>query len=211
MRGLLLNFSRQCLLDESPGIATSRQCPSCQKPIASGAGQPQVLTQYHNEGGIQSSLDIFPLIIEEAYLEANPAARPARAFLTMCGEGDVAGIIELLKAIEEDSDEGDMTPSALLRYQDPLDDMKTGLHVAIEKLQLEAFWLLLWLASTLSNAEFPEEVVRAAESMGAGRETVLGEADIRSLRDASGRSAEDLAGSMGLSWSGLLQAGILKA
>jgi len=43
-----------------------------------------------------------PLITEEAYLETNPQARPARAYLTLCGEGDVAGIIELLKAIEED-------------------------------------------------------------------------------------------------------------
>ena len=44
--------------------------------------QPQVITRYHNEGGIQENLDILPLITEEAYLDANPAARPARAFMS---------------------------------------------------------------------------------------------------------------------------------
>jgi hypothetical protein len=62
----------------------------------------------------------------------------------MYAEGDLAGIIELLKAIDEDSDEGDMTSAELLRYQDPLDGMKSGLHVAIEKSQQEVVWLLLW-------------------------------------------------------------------
>lgn len=167
-----------------------------------------MITQYHNEGGVQDNLDIFPLIMEEAYLEANPTARPARAFLTMCGEGDIAGIVELLKAIEEDSDEGDMSPAELLRYQDSLDGMKTGLHIAIEKSQQEALWLLLWLASTLPSSEFPEEVINAAEAMGAGRDTVTG-ADIRGLRDTDERTARDLAESMGVAWSGLLQAGVL--
>ena len=103
-----------------------------------------MITKYHNEGGIQDGLDIYPLVIEEAYLEANSAARPARAAMTMYAEGDIAGIIELLKGIEEDSDEDDMTSAELLRYQDPLDEMKTGLHVAIEKDQYEVVWLLLW-------------------------------------------------------------------
>jgi hypothetical protein len=44
--------------------------------------QPHILARYHNEGGVQERLDVLPLITEEAYLEANPAARPARAFMT---------------------------------------------------------------------------------------------------------------------------------
>lgn len=105
--------------------------------------EPRILTRYLNEGGLQENLDILPLIIEEAFLEQNPSARPARAFMTLCGEGDIGGIIELLKAIEEDSDEGDLSPSELLRFQDPLDGGKCGLHVAIEKSQMEVVWLLL--------------------------------------------------------------------
>jgi len=74
-----------------------------------------VLTRYHNEGGVQEGLDISALITEEAYLDANPAARPARALLTMCSEGDNLGVVELVRAIQEDPDEGDMTPGELLR------------------------------------------------------------------------------------------------
>jgi hypothetical protein len=127
----------------------------------------------------------------------------------MCAEGDVGGIVELLNAIEEDSDEGDMSPAELLRYQDPLDGNKTGLHVAVEKNQQEAVWLLLWLASEYPTSAFPEEVSQAAQVMGAGRGTARGH-DIRTLRDEQGRSAEDVAGSMGNTWAGLLGAGVLK-
>lgn len=200
--------SRQCLLDESPKIFPTRTCPSCSSHLSTSQ-PPQVLTRYHNEGGLQDNLDVFPLIKEEAYLSVNPAARPARAYLTMCAEGDVGGIVELLNALEEDPDEGDMLPAELLRYQDPLDGNKTGLHVAIEKNQLEAVWLLLWLASEYPTSAFPEEVSRAAQVMGAGRETARGP-EIRALRDEQGRNAEDVAGSMGNTWASLLGAGVLK-
>ncbi|KAH6713042.1 hypothetical protein BKA61DRAFT_484022 [Leptodontidium sp. MPI-SDFR-AT-0119] len=217
------HFHWQCLLDESPEIALSLACPACQNSIVSTAPgpsatnsmvpptspQPQVITRYHNEGGIQENLDILPLITEEAYLDANPAARPARAFMTMCGEGDVTGVVELLKALEEEPDEGDMSPAELLRFQDPLDGMKTGLHVAIERSQQEAVWLILWLASSLQTHAFPDEVAQAAESLEAGRETANG-VDIRGLRDEQGRSGEDIAGGMGNIWAGLLAAGILR-
>jgi hypothetical protein len=207
-------------LDESPQIATSMQCPSCSSSIVSTSSGPsatnssippisQVLTRYHNEGGVQENLDILPLITEEAYLDANPAARPARAFLTMCAEGDVAGIVELLKSIEEDRDEDNMSPTELLRYQDLLDEMKTGLHLAIEKNQQEAVWLLLWLASSLPTAVFPEEVTQAAQVMNAGREMADG-TDIRSIRDEQHQTAEDLARTVGGVWAGLVGAGVLK-
>ena len=202
------SISRQCLLDESPKIFPSLTCPSCSTHLSSSQ-PPQVLTRYHNEGGIQDSLDIFPLIKEEAYLSANPAARPARAYLTMCAEGDIGGIVELLNALEEDPDEGDMSPAELLRYQDPLDGNRTGLHVAIEKNQQETVWLLLWLASEYPTSAFPDEVVREAQVMGAGRQTARGP-DIRGLSDDQGRNAEDVAGTMGNTWAGLLGGGVLK-
>jgi hypothetical protein len=130
--------------------------------------------------------------------------------MTMCGEGDVAGIIELLKALEEDADEGDMSPGQLLRWQDPLDGMKTGIHVAIERGQQEVVWLLLWFASGLQTQSFPSEVAQAAEAMGFTRQTANG-ADIRRLRDEQERTAADVAQSMGNAWTGLLMAGVLQA
>jgi len=36
--------------------------------------------------------------------------------MTMCGEGDIAGIIKLVRAIEEDEDEDNMSTPELLRY-----------------------------------------------------------------------------------------------
>jgi len=130
--------------------------------------------------------------------------------MIMCAEGDVSGIIELLKDIDEEEDEESMSPAEILRFQDPLDNRKTGLHVAIERMQQEAVWLLLWLASGLNTEVFPEEVSQAAERMGAGRDTADG-IDIRSLRDEQERTAEDAAGSMGNRWAGLLGAGVLRA
>jgi len=76
---MLIRHHRQCLLDESSKIATDGACPSCRKAISTSG---QILTKYHNEGGVQDNLDIAALVKEEAYLEANPAARPARAYLT---------------------------------------------------------------------------------------------------------------------------------
>jgi hypothetical protein len=81
---LKLKLFRQCLLDESTQVALSLACPACDNSIVSTSPgpQPHILVRYHNEGGIQTNLDILPLITEEAYLESNPAARPARAFMT---------------------------------------------------------------------------------------------------------------------------------
>ena len=127
----------------------------------------------------------------------------------MCAEGDVAGIVELLQAIEEDSDEGDLSPAELLRYQDPLDSMKSGLHLAIEKSQQEAVWALLWLASDIPTSAFPEEVTRDAQVMGSGRQFTQGP-DIRGLQDSNGYAAAEVATRMGGTWAALLGAGFLQ-
>ncbi len=83
-KNLKLKLFRQCLLDESTQVALSLTCPACDNSIVSTSSgpQPHILVRYHNEGGIQTNLDILPLITEEAYLESNPTARPARAFMT---------------------------------------------------------------------------------------------------------------------------------
>jgi hypothetical protein len=157
-------------------------------------------------------LDILPLITEEAYLEANPSARPARAVMHMCSQGDVGGIFDLLETVEEDHEDGEqdsMPPADLLRYQDPLDGMKSALHLAIENGQQEIVWLLLWLASDVPDDKFPEEAIRVAEGVNASRQSAGSNVDIRSLRNTQGQTAGAVANAMGGTWTALLQSGIL--
>ena len=138
--------------------------------------------------------------------------------MTLCTEGDITGIIELLQVLstasteDDDEEEETMPPSALLRFQDPLDNSRTGLHKAIENQQQETVWLLLWLASKLPTEAFPEEVRQAAVTLGAGREFVAGDGDgedVRALRDGEGRNAEDVARSVG-GWEGMVEGGLLR-
>jgi hypothetical protein len=157
-------------------------------------------------------LDILPLITEEAYLEANPSARPARAFMHMCSQGDLGGIFDLLQTVEEDYEDGEqdsISPADLLRYQDPLDGMKSALHLVIENSKQEIVWLLLWLASTVPEDKFPEEAIHVAESVNASRQFAASGVDIRSLRNAQGQTAGAVANAMGGTWTALLQSGIL--
>ena len=46
----------------------------------------------------------------------------------------------------------------LLRYQDPIGDMQSGLHAAVQAQSREVAWLLLLLSSNLPLLEFPPEV-----------------------------------------------------
>ncbi|KAL5585079.1 hypothetical protein FOVSG1_014468 [Fusarium oxysporum f. sp. vasinfectum] len=189
------HFHWQCLLDQSSDVALSLKCPSCTAYLPVNEGGPSVtntflstppgtaiLTRYTNEGGIQENLDILPSITEEAYLESNPEARPARALLVMCAEGDVGGVVELLRDASDSIE--DLT--AFVTYQDPLGDMKNGLHLAIENSQEESLWLLLWLCSTIPESAFPEYARSVAEATGVGRLSVNRERDIRGLRDNQG-------------------------
>jgi len=129
----------------------------------------------------------------------------------VCAEGDVSGIVELLQNIADEEDEESMSREEILRFQDPLDYMHTGLHVGILRSQQEVVWLLLWLASDLSTPAFPEEVSQAAQLMGADRETATGGVDIRGLRDEQGQTGEDVARTMGDVWVPLVEGGILSS
>lgn len=217
------HYHWQCLMDQSSEVAISLKCPSCQAHIAANAAGPSVtnpllhaasgvaiLTRYHNEGGLQEDLDILPEITEEAYLAANPEARPARAYHVMCGEGDAVGIVELLRAVDQgEAEEPSLNPTQLLRYQDPLGGSRTGLHIALEKGQEEVVWLLLWLASPLRAEAFPPPAVSAAQSLGIQRPSATQAEDIRALQDERGRTAEAVAAEQGGVWAALLQAGLL--
>jgi hypothetical protein len=214
---LLTTFCRDCLL--SAYEITS--CPSCSKPIAThGDGVEQVRVTLSNEGGVQEDLDILPLLTEESYLKAFPGDRKARAFLEFCREGDHKAVVDMLlddnvsEDDEDEDDEGDVEMSTtdhpekevgidrMLRYQDPIGDMQSGLHAAVHAQSREVAWLLLLLASNLPLLEFPAQVFQEAEAMGIMRGLTEDKVDIRSLRDANGRTAEDIAKEVGGVWVG---------
>ncbi|KAJ4318105.1 hypothetical protein N0V84_007004 [Fusarium piperis] len=212
------HFHWQCLLDQSSNVAVSLKCPSCRTYLPVNDAGPSatnqflsappgaaILTRYVNEGGAQENLDILPSITEEAYLESHPEARPARALHVMSAEGDVGGIIELLRDVSDEIED----LASFVRYQDPLADMKSGLHLAIEHHQEETLWLLLWLCSTIPDAAFPETARSVAQVLGVGRISVPAEGDIRGLRDSQGQTAADLAQQKQAQWAPILQTGLL--
>lgn len=217
----------ECLLDSSDYSA----CPACSQSILStppSSSQPQqqrqqqderrIIVTLHNEGGVQEALDIFPLLKEESYLRAHPHERKCRAFLEFAREGDYHAIADVLKSCGEspDSDDDDdidgddqvnnthppLTADALLRYQDPLNSNESALHAAVANGHREVAWLLLLLASTYPELEVPALVFQEAAALGVMREEQAGLVDIRSLRDAGGRSAEDVARQSGMVWTG---------
>jgi hypothetical protein len=90
----------------------------------------------------------------------------------------------------------------MLRYQDPIGDMQSGLHAAVHAQSREVAWLLLLLASNYDLLEFPPQVYQEAEAMGIMRGLTEDKVDIRSLRDANGKTAEDIAKEIGGVWVG---------
>jgi len=143
--------------------------------------------------------------MEEGYLKANPQERKCRAFLEFCREGDVMAVVDVLEP-DEDEDE---IPIDVLRYQDSLGDMYSGLHAAVQGASREVAWLLLLLASRMPAEQFPREVLQQAQAAGIERGDVDDKVDIRSMRDAEGRTAEQLAAEMGAVWADWLGTGRL--
>ncbi|KAF2772510.1 hypothetical protein EJ03DRAFT_186250 [Teratosphaeria nubilosa] len=193
-----------CLLD-SPDPTT---CPACAHPLLTP--HHPLLVNLHNEGGQHHQIDIGPILREEAYLRAHPDERKCRAFIEFCREGDHRAVAELLKSCSEEEaeeeDDGPRQRSAddILRYQDPLHDMQSGLHAAAANGHREVAWLLLLLASSYPELEMPALVFQEAAALGVMREDagVEGKVDIRALRDARGRTAEDVAREVGGVWNG---------
>ena len=220
------HFHWECLLD-SYELA---KCPNCSCDIisspASGSStvgnNQQILVDLNNEGGFQEQIDIFPILKEESYLRAYPEERKCRAFLEFCREGDYRAIVDLLKGCTEQSGEESIAeqmnegatdvnqnPDELLRYQDPIGEMASGLHAAAANGHREIAWLLLLLASEYPELEFPALVFQEAASLGMMREDQEGKVDIRSLKDAHGRTAEDIAKEVGVIWNGWIGNGRL--
>ena len=191
-------------------------CPTCGKDALtrSTSGEEKILCNLHNEGGIQEGLDILPILKEESYLKAFPEERRCRAFLEFCAEGDVGAVLDLLND-DEDEDEGGtgeekIQPIDILRYQDQLGSMSSGLHQAISNGREEIAWLLLLLASNLELGKFPADIIQSAEMLGAKRGDQQGKVDIRNLKDAVGRTAEAFARETGGMWDSWVHSGRLK-
>jgi hypothetical protein len=87
----------------------------------------------------------------------------------MCAEGDTLGVIELIEEVSDSYSPNDMNPKDLIRYQDPFNGLKTGLHLAVEKQQYEMMWLMLWLGSHIPDEHFPPDCYEYAS--GIGRDT----------------------------------------
>lgn len=218
------HYHWQCALDQATHIATHLTCPSCDAHLVTNApGQPSVTNpifhtshatptipcRYESDGGVEPAYDILPILTEEAYLESRPTERRSRAFLTMIGEGDVLGAVELLQDAAA-ADGADAVRDVVL-YRDTLAAGKTALQIALERRQEEAVWLLLYLASPrLPTEAFPEEAIAAAASMGVDRMPAGRGEDIVAVRDAEGRSAEEYARALAPVWDRLVGAGVLR-
>ncbi|EMC95970.1 hypothetical protein BAUCODRAFT_510586 [Baudoinia panamericana UAMH 10762] len=213
------HFHWECLLESYE----YSKCPQCSQSIISssaGSSSPQsedrIIVDLDNEGGLQRGIDIMPLLKEESYLRTYPEERKCRAFLEFCREGDHRAIADLLKSCgeeftAEDEDGNLITEQApgsskaadeILRYQDPIGDMASGLHAAVANGNREVAWLLLLLASEYPEMDFPALVFQEAAALGVMREEQTGKVDIRSLKDAQGRTAEDVAKEVGIVWNG---------
>jgi hypothetical protein len=220
------HFHWECLLD-AYALGTCSRChtdittttsttagSSSAAPAPSNLHTQHIFVDLHNEGGLQTQIDIFPLLQEESYIRCYPDERKCRAFLEFCREGDHRAIVDVLKSCgeaddddddddDDDSDHGPgKTADEILRYQDPVGEMQSGLHAAVANGHREVAWLLLLLASAVPELEFPALVYQEAATLGIMREDQTGKIDIRCLKDVHGRTAEDIARGAGVVWHG---------
>ncbi len=201
------------------------ECPNCGRILIGDTptGEQQLLCNLKNEGGLQNDLNILPLLTEECYLKTFPEERKSQAFLEFCGEGDIEAIVDLLndedygeekdqngRAGESIVEDDTLRRTDTLRYQDQIRSLGSGLHIAVQNQKVEAAWFLLLLASTLDISQFPKQVIRAAEQLGARREDQTGKDDIRTLQDAEGMTAAQRAAAIGGVWDEWVRSGRLR-
>lgn len=213
------HFHWDCLLESFD----STVCPACGTDLktTSQDGQPQLLINLQNEGGLQNNYDILPTIKEEAYVRENPEERRPRAFLEYCRTGDVPAMMEMLRNGEDEYDyEEERKPHReglykaslaqdILVQHDALYHGWSPLHTAIFHKRQEVAWLLLLVASPLDSTRFPTEVLQEATSLGLDVSKTMIRFDIRKLYDAQGRSAEALASQVGGPWTAWVEQELL--
>lgn len=195
------HFHWQCLLDSSLQLASTLSCPNCSTTLTPNPAAG-IQAVYSSEGGQSEPVDLLPLVQEEAHLQSHPEERPARALHTMAGEGDVEGIVSILR---DAADDESTSLAALLAYRDPLAGGRNALHVAVDNGKADAFWLLLWVASDLPTDNFSLEMRQTMGSIGLER-GVAGE-DLRFLKDVEGRTPGDYAAASG-EWDEWINGGV---
>ena len=185
-------------------------CPKCGTNLTTpDPGQPgklQILCNLNNEGGAQEDVDILGQLSEEGYLKAYPEERRARAFIEFCRDGDLEAVLDLL---QDDDEEDDVLATDVLRYQDQLREMQSTLQAAIAGGNQNIAWLLLYLATDMPLDQLPHELVQQAQSIGLQRGDIVGKADVRSLKDLQGRTAEQIAMQVGDPWTSWIGTGRL--
>jgi len=203
------HFHWDCLLESFD----STVCPACGTDLktTSQDGQPQLLINLHNEGGLQNNHDILPAIKEEAYVRQFPKERRPRAFLEYCRTGDVPAMVEMLQDLQDEQDEDGKIWEArdFLLYIDGLYHGWSPLHTAIIHKRQEVAWLLLLIGSSVDLNRFPAEVIQEALSLGVDVSSTLMSIDVRFMRDTQGRSVEELASQVGAPWTAWVEQGLL--
>lgn len=170
------------LLSNAPG-------PSTTNAFLPVSQQVSILATYTNEGGIQPNIDLLPYITEEAHQASQPEAGLGRALHLLIIDGDNQGMQEVL----EDVINNDPNFVAALCYQNPLNDMKSALHLAVEYNRPDVIWLLLWLGATLSDDKFPPSALELFREKNLPRLLAKSPSDdMRRLRDVRGHIAADL-------------------
>ena len=192
------HFHWQCALDASAQIASTLSCPNCSSSLTS-TPTSGIQAFYSSEGGANEPVNLLPIVAEEVHLQSHPEERPARALHTMSAEGDVEGIVELLRDAESEGER-----ASLLSYRDPLSGGRNALHVAVENGKQDAFWLLLWVSSDLPTDNFSAEMRRTMASIALERG---GGEDLRFVKDAEGRTPGDYAAASG-DWDVWINGGV---
>lgn len=197
-----------CFLALAPSVFDSLSCPHCQKylatpdpeasainPVLPAATGLSINAKYSSDEGEMEDVDLLPILTEEAFVLAHPEAVSARAVHDYCDTDDLEGLTRLLVKCEKMYDEGHgLSPPDVLGWQNPLDEMRSALHVAVEGCQTRTLWFLLYVSSNLPLKFFPPDALKAAEELGVNRRPkVKNERDIRHLRTTLGQTAEDMA------------------
>jgi hypothetical protein len=192
------HYHWQCLLDLSTQVTATLSCPNCSTTLTPNP-QSGIQALYSSEGADADPVNLLPILQEEAHLASHPEERPARALHTMAAEGDVEGIVELLRNAETEAER-----AVLVSYRDPLAGGRNALHVAVEHGKSDAFWLLLWVGSDLPTDNFSTEM---RQTMGSIRLERGSGDDLRFVKDGEGRTPGDYAAASG-EWDEWINGGI---
>jgi len=134
------HFRWSCFADYDREAPTNRSsCPACGSPTLSSSGL--LIVTIRNEGGVTENFNLGAELDEEAFYDAHPQLKCARAFLGLMAQREFDAAAELLHS----GDDGTEEISVDCRLSD---GGQTALHMAALNDDVEACILLLnWGAS----------------------------------------------------------------